>query len=154
MIISNLDYNCSNFLDLRNLKEQVRKAFCYQKLFWPFTVWSSYLKIEPSASNFRIFSRPLKHSFLTVGQNNFGNKIPFLNCSCMFEHPTYLFKLTIVLCKNTWIKHVNMKSQLMLFYPPFRTIFFSKIPHRISFCLRTPKSRNFQGFKLKKNATS
>ena len=21
------------------LQEQVKKAFCYQKLFWPFTVW-------------------------------------------------------------------------------------------------------------------
>ena len=26
-------------LDLRNLQEQVKKAFCYHKLFWPFTVW-------------------------------------------------------------------------------------------------------------------
>ena len=25
-------------LDLRNLQEQAGKAFCYQKLFWPFTV--------------------------------------------------------------------------------------------------------------------
>ena len=38
-IFSNLDYNCSNLLDLRNLQEQVKKAFFYQKLFWPFTVW-------------------------------------------------------------------------------------------------------------------
>ena len=30
---SNLNYNCSNFVDLRNLQEQVKKAFCYQKLF-------------------------------------------------------------------------------------------------------------------------
>ena len=34
---SNLNYNCSNLLDLRNLQEKVKKAFCYQKLFWPFT---------------------------------------------------------------------------------------------------------------------
>ena len=33
MIFSNLDYNCSNLLDLRNLQEQVKIAFCYQKLF-------------------------------------------------------------------------------------------------------------------------
>ena len=31
----------------------------------------------PSASNFKSFSRLLEHFFLTVGQNNFGNKIPF-----------------------------------------------------------------------------
>ena len=30
---SNLIYNCSNLLDMRNLQEQVKKAFCYQKLF-------------------------------------------------------------------------------------------------------------------------
>ena len=35
---SNLNSNCSNSLDLRNIQEQVKKAFCYQKLFWPFTV--------------------------------------------------------------------------------------------------------------------
>ena len=70
---------------MRNLQEQVKKAFCYQKLFWPFTVWincSSDLKnfknSRPSASNFKNFSRSLEQFFLTVGQNNFGDKIPFL----------------------------------------------------------------------------
>ena len=84
-ILSNFNFNCSYFLDLRNLQEQVKKAFCYQKLFWPFTVWincSSDLKnfenSRPSASNFKSFSRSLEQFFLTVGQNNFGNKIPFL----------------------------------------------------------------------------
>ena len=73
------------WLYMRNLQEQVKKAFCYQKLFWPFTVWincSSDLKIfensRPSASNFKSFSRSLEQFFLTVGQNNFGNKIPLL----------------------------------------------------------------------------
>ena len=68
---------------MRNLQEQVKKAFCYQKLFWPFTVWincSSDLKIfensRPSASNFLSFSRSVEQFFLTVGQNNFGSKIP------------------------------------------------------------------------------
>jgi hypothetical protein len=56
----------------------------YQKLFWPFTVWincSSDLKIFanswPSASNLQSFFRSLEQFFLAVGQNNFGNKIPF-----------------------------------------------------------------------------
>ena len=69
---------------MRNLQEQVKKAFCCQKLFWPFTVWincSSDLKnfanSRPSASNFKSFSQSLKQFFLTVGQNNFGNKIQF-----------------------------------------------------------------------------
>ena len=79
--------NCSNLLDLRNFQEQLKKAFCYQKLFWPFTVrtnCSSDLKFfansRPSASNFKSFSRSLEQFFLTVGQNNFDNKIPFLHC--------------------------------------------------------------------------
>ena len=77
-------YDRSNFLDMRHLQEQVKKAFCYQQLFWPFTVWincSSDLKkisnSRPSASNFKTFSRSLEQFFLTVGRNNFGNKIPF-----------------------------------------------------------------------------
>ena len=85
IIFSNLNSNCSNLLDMRNLQEQVKKAFCYQKLFWHFTVWtncSSDLKIfansRPSALNFKSFSRSLEQFFLTVGQNNFGNKIPLL----------------------------------------------------------------------------
>ena len=34
---------------------------------------------RPSALNFKSFSRSLEHFFLAVGQNNFGNKIQFLN---------------------------------------------------------------------------
>ena len=30
---SNFNFNCSNLLDMRNLQEQVKKAFCYQTLF-------------------------------------------------------------------------------------------------------------------------
>ena len=85
IIFSNFDFNCSNLSSLRNLQEQVKKAFCYQELFWPFTVWincSSDLKnfenSRPSASNFKSFSQSLEQFFLTVAQNNFGNKITLL----------------------------------------------------------------------------
>ena len=78
-----MNYNCSNLLDMRNLQEQVEKAFCYQKLFWPFTAWincSSDLKkfanYRPQASNCKSFYRSLEQFFLIVGQNNFGKKIP------------------------------------------------------------------------------
>ena len=30
---SNLNSNCSNLLDMRNLQEQAKKAFCYQQSF-------------------------------------------------------------------------------------------------------------------------
>ena len=33
IIFSNLNSDCSNLLDMRNLQEQVKKAFSYQKLF-------------------------------------------------------------------------------------------------------------------------
>ena len=39
IFFSNLQFNCSNLWDMINLQEQVKKAFCYQKLFWPFTAW-------------------------------------------------------------------------------------------------------------------
>jgi hypothetical protein len=78
---------------MRNLKKQVKKAFCYQKLFWPFTVWincSSDLKIFanswPSVSNPKSFSRSLQHFFLTAGENNFGNKIAVLMIKKNFEN--------------------------------------------------------------------
>ena len=59
--------------EMRNLQEQVKKAFCYQKLFRPFTVWTNF------SSDLKKFSRSLEQFILTVGQNNFGNKIPFCN---------------------------------------------------------------------------
>ena len=49
-----LNSNCSNLLDLRNLKQTVKKAYCYQKLFWPFTVRTNC----SSDLNFFANSRP------------------------------------------------------------------------------------------------
>ena len=52
---------------MRNLQEQVKKAF------------SKNLQIfglQPRIS--KDFSQSLDQFFLTVGQNNFGNKIPFI----------------------------------------------------------------------------
>ena len=60
---------------MRNFQEQVKKA-------WTWISCSGDLKqfanSRPSASNFKSFSRSLEQFFLTVGQNNFDNKIPFL----------------------------------------------------------------------------
>ena len=69
--------------DFVNFCGLLRKHELYQNLFWPFTVWinwSSDLKnfenSRLSASNFKSFFRSLQQFFLTLGQNNFGNKIP------------------------------------------------------------------------------
>ena len=102
-----MNLNCSNLLDMRNLQEQVKKAFCYQKLFWPFTVWinwSSDLKnftnSRPLASNFNSFSRSLEQFFLTVGQNNFYNKIPFL--LLQGKNPCQFQRLQRILHSQHW----------------------------------------------------
>ena len=70
IFFSNLNFNSSNLSSLRNLQEQVKKAFCYQKLFWPFIVWincSSDLKnfanSQPSALNFKFFTQSWEQFF-------------------------------------------------------------------------------------------
>ena len=81
-------YNHSNLLNMQNLQEQVKKAFCYQKLFWLFIIWVNYADFadsQPSASNFKSFSWSLEYFFLTVRQNSFGNKIPFLSILILFR---------------------------------------------------------------------
>ena len=87
-----MNSTCSNLLDMRNLQEQVKKAFCHQKLFWPFTVWincsrnlKNFANSRPSVSNSKSFSWSLEQFFLTVGQKNFGNKIPFLTWIFLFK---------------------------------------------------------------------
>ena len=83
-LLSNIKYKLEDFFKFCAL---FKKSELYQKLFWPFTVWincSSDLKnfanSRSSASNFKSFSRTQEQFFLTVGQNNFGNKIPL----CVF----------------------------------------------------------------------
>ena len=110
-----MNSNCSNLLYLRNLQEKVKKAFCYQKLFWPFTVWincsSDPKKFEnsrPSDSNFKSFSRSVEHFFLTVGQNNFGNKIPL-------KVPNFRIKLKLWLVCQACRLHMQKKDSIIIF---------------------------------------
>ena len=42
-----------------------------------FSDLKKFANSQPSASNFKSFSQSQKQFFLTVGQNNFGNKMPF-----------------------------------------------------------------------------
>ena len=80
-------------------------------MFWPFTVWincSSDLKnfanSRPSASNSKSFSRSLEHFFLTVGQNNFGKKMPFFIplLSSSFDFEAWLDLRELVDFLMTW----------------------------------------------------
>ena len=74
------------FIRYKNPAGTSWKAFCYQKLFQLFIVWINFSRdlnifanSRPSASNFKSFLNNFySPGLLTVGQNNFGNKIPFL----------------------------------------------------------------------------
>ena len=80
------------------------------KLFWPFTVQidcSCDLKKLPSASNFKSFSETLDQSFLTVGQSNFGNKIPFLWGNVERDRPVQWIQLSCTRIVKMHIKIVN-----------------------------------------------
>ena len=92
---------------MRNLQEQVKNAL------WPFTVWincSSDLKnfsnSRPSASNFKSFSWSLEQFFLTVGKNNFGNKIP---CFALWRATNQKRQ------SRRWIQNLQMSELFFLF---------------------------------------
>ena len=60
--------------------------------------------MRPSATNFKSFSRSLEQFFLTVGQTNFGNKIPFAKFSS--THKSFFKLLCSVIswrfCTKNW----------------------------------------------------
>ena len=144
MTFSNFNSNCFIFLDLRNLWEQAKKPFCYQKLFWLLTVWINcsgdlnFANSQPSTSNFKSFSWSLEQSFLIVRQNNFGNKIPFLSFSCLahlcfsqlrqtqFEvsmHFIYKFH-NIFSCKPSWTIYLLWRAEFYQTFYANRALFF------------------------------
>ena len=97
-------------------------------LFWPFTVWINcscdlkmFANYWPSASNFKKRSRSLKHFFLTVSQNNFCIKIPFLSCKTLAGK-----KLTI-----WWWKKKFAKSKKLLTW--HKRFFYNEVSSFFSF---------------------
>ena len=140
---------------MRNLQEQVKKAFCCQNLFWPFTVWincSSNLKnfanSWPSVSNFKSFSQSLEQFFLTVGQNKIplykllvcrlenekkkhAHNFPFLNKKFLFRY--LIHKIFLKLYPNCRI--CNPSQQLFddLFVPFLPEFYFTFCKYILSF---------------------
>ena len=126
MIFSIMISNCSNLLHMRNLQEHVKKAFCYQK---------SDLKIfensRPSPSNFKSFSLSLEQFFLTVGQNNFANKIPNRTHLCVNDDNC-----------NVSLGAIRPKSEVFLSIRSVRPSFLrdsnmSKLPFILNFGILT-----------------
>ena len=135
ILFSNLNYNCSNLLDIRNLQEQVKKAFCYQKLFRTFTgliSCSSDFKILAnswlSASNFKVFLDHLEQKiFLTIGQNNFGNKIQFLTSNLSKIESSKIIKLF----ETIFHQFRTPKCRIFSFFDPTRVDVQNKIETRL-----------------------
>ena len=124
-----MNSNCSNLFSLRNLQEQVKKAFCYQKLFWPFTV-------QTNCSSDR-------ENLNTVGQNNFGNK-EYLMRSWLFfyryilllqfffavqkKFPNLRCIFSLARCFFLWFLFLCLKGGLFLWY--FVDIKWQKLDHK------------------------
>ena len=49
-------------------------------------IWTIFANSRPSSLNFKTFSRTLEQFFLTVGQNNFGDKIPYFLPEFVWEN--------------------------------------------------------------------
>ena len=125
---------------MRHLQEQVKKAFCYQKLFWSFTVWincSSDLKkfanSQPLASNFKSFSRSLDNFFFTVGQNYFGNKIPSIATTFLRLNKKWIFHNYSI--ELSYFGHYTLVAKLLKWNysstkaSPFQNFFLLNIEH-------------------------
>ena len=150
---------------------KLKKHSVTKKMFWPFTAWtncSSDLKIfansRPSASSFKSFSRSLEQFFLTVGQNNFANKIPFF---IMFQvQPSSLrhrHLLVKVLYPQLLLKQRLHLSQLLKtrlqcphlqFWPNLRNQSALHLQHKqfrnqLQFCQKQLSSHLFQKLQCK-----
>ena len=62
----------------------------------------NFANSRPSASNFKSFSRSLEQFFLTVGQNNFGNKIPFLKLVLYIKWQVLDLQINYIKDKLNW----------------------------------------------------
>jgi hypothetical protein len=73
---------------MRNLQEQVKKAFCYQQLFWPFTVWINYSSDLKKFAN-SDFSLEFEKFFL-ITRTIFSHRtilVTKYQCIICFSHP-------------------------------------------------------------------
>ena len=78
-IFSKVNFNCSNLKDMRNLQEQVEKSILLPNIVLNFSLFEQIFLVIPKF--LQIFFLILEQFFLKVGQNNFGNKLPFLTFS-------------------------------------------------------------------------
>ena len=81
---------------LETSRNKLKKPFCYQKLFWPFTIWincsrdlKNFANSQPSASNFKSFSQSLEF-FSHCRSEQFWQQNTISFGSCQLIHGTLL----------------------------------------------------------------
>ena len=88
------NHDCNNTMEPKSLWSRIqifvfiRLVFCCHNcsdLLWEI-FFANFANSRPSASNFKSFSQSLAQFFLTLGQNNFGNKIQFLSHQGLLWH--------------------------------------------------------------------
>ena len=121
-----MNSNCSKLLYLRNLQEQVKKVVCYQKLFWPFTVWincSSDLKKVFSISFGELVLHDewyvMKFSQLHVYCNYYAELWEYhsTNQNCCWKFGQ-LIKLMVLKLKpvHSWLSSIFFMVKTFLFF--------------------------------------
>ena len=82
IVCSKLEH-LSNIDEMRNLQEQVKKAFCYQNFFWPFTVWiNCFWKFSAFSFEFQKFFSITRTIFSQSRSEQFLNSTVYL-VKCM-----------------------------------------------------------------------
>ena len=74
LIFPSFNFNFSDELDQRNLQEKVEQLFCFKIVL----TFNCSNKMFQRSQISKLFLNHQNVFFLTVGQNNFGNKISFL----------------------------------------------------------------------------
>ena len=89
----------------------IEKKFEIRRLKAAGREFEKILRSLDQPSNFNFFSRSLEQFFLTIGQNNFGNKIPFLRSKTEFGHYRWHthWKLNRIKGLGIWKKNMYVK---------------------------------------------
>ena len=113
----NLNYNCYNVLDLQ---EQVKKVFCLKKISdFSLHEWID-LVISKKIANckFLKFFSITKPFFLTVGQNNFHNKIPRIGIRVWWNYLMNSVFINFSHFNNMYNVHIVVHGNLALRFKP------------------------------------
>ena len=124
-----MNSNCSNFLDRRNLQEQVKKVFCYIKLFWPFTVWiNCFIDLKTFLENRTTSSHSRSEQF--GQQNTIVHYQKRVNCIFDFQSDTHCRKMSGFELSTSYIQSKDQP----LYKINWRSSYILGNFHRLSTC--------------------